>query len=128
MTGVRRRSYLHFSDQLIIETPILAYLHFRRCNGEYPLAGNANERSSNANHPFHQSASLPAIARTVPEMAIPSLMFVADLPVYARTGSDPWDNAVGVLKTVFTGTIAQGLSMVAIEEVLCPRDRQCKFT
>jgi type IV secretion system protein TrbC len=47
--------------------------------------------------------------------AIPSLMFLASLPVYAQTtGSDPWDNAVNVLKTAFTGTIAQGLSLVAI--------------
>jgi type IV secretory pathway VirB2 component (pilin) len=46
--------------------------------------------------------------------AIPSLMFLAALPVYAQTGSDPWDNAVNVLKTAFTGTIAQGLSLVAI--------------
>jgi type IV secretion system protein TrbC len=44
----------------------------------------------------------------------PSLIFLAALPVYAQTGSDPWDNAVGVLKTAFTGTIAQGLSLVAI--------------
>ncbi|HEX4020818.1 MAG TPA: TrbC/VirB2 family protein [Acidobacteriaceae bacterium] len=48
-------------------------------------------------------------------LTIPSLMFLAALPVYAQsTGSDPWDNAVGVLKTAFTGTIAQGLSLVAI--------------
>ena len=46
--------------------------------------------------------------------AIPSLMFLAALPVYAQSGSDPWENAVGVLKTAFTGTIAQGLSLVAI--------------
>jgi type IV secretory pathway VirB2 component (pilin) len=46
--------------------------------------------------------------------AIPSLMFLTALPVYAQTGSDPWDNAVGVLRTAFTGTIAQGLSLVAI--------------
>ena len=47
--------------------------------------------------------------------AVPPLMFLAALPVYAQsTGSDPWDNAVGVLKTAFTGTIAQGLSLVAI--------------
>ncbi len=48
-------------------------------------------------------------------LAIPSLMFLASLPVYAQaTGSDPWDNAVNVLKTAFTGTIATGLSLVAI--------------
>ncbi len=47
--------------------------------------------------------------------AIPSLMFLAALPVYAQSsGSDPWDNAVNVLKTAFTGTIATGLSLVAI--------------
>lgn len=48
-------------------------------------------------------------------LAIPSLMFLAALPVYAQsTGSDPWDNAVNVFKTAFTGTIATGLSLVAI--------------
>lgn len=36
-------------------------------------------------------------------------------PAYAQTaGTDPWDNAVTVLKTAFTGTIATGLSLVAI--------------
>jgi type IV secretory pathway VirB2 component (pilin) len=45
----------------------------------------------------------------------PTLFFLASLPVYAQsTGSDPWDNAVNVLKTAFTGTIATGLSLVAI--------------
>lgn len=53
----------------------------------------------------------PASAR---RLAIPSLMFLAALPVYAQSGSDPWDNAVNVLKTAFTGTIATGLSLVAI--------------
>jgi type IV secretion system protein TrbC len=47
--------------------------------------------------------------------AIPFLIFFAALPVYAQaTGTDPWDNAVNVLKTSFTGTIATGLSLVAI--------------
>lgn len=47
-------------------------------------------------------------------LAVPSLMFLAALPVYAQSASDPWDNAVNVLKTAFTGTIATGLSLVAI--------------
>jgi type IV secretory pathway VirB2 component (pilin) len=47
-------------------------------------------------------------------LAIPPLMFLAALPVYAQSTSDPWDNAVTVLKTAFTGTIATGLSLVAI--------------
>ena len=48
-------------------------------------------------------------------LALPFLISLAALPVYAQgTGSDPWDNAVNVLKTAFTGTIATGLSLVAI--------------
>jgi type IV secretory pathway VirB2 component (pilin) len=43
------------------------------------------------------------------------LISLTALPVYAQaTGNDPWDNAVNVLKTAFTGTIATGLSLVAI--------------
>jgi type IV secretory pathway VirB2 component (pilin) len=37
------------------------------------------------------------------------------VPAFAQsTGSSPWENAVNVLKTAFTGTIATGLSLVAI--------------
>lgn len=47
--------------------------------------------------------------------AVPALTLLTAVPVYAQsTGSDPWDNAVNVLKTAFTGTIATGLSLVAI--------------
>ena len=35
-------------------------------------------------------------------------------PVLAQTGTSPWENAVGVLQTAFTSTIARGLSLVAI--------------
>jgi type IV secretory pathway VirB2 component (pilin) len=45
--------------------------------------------------------------------AVRSLLFLAVLPLYAQS-TDPWDNAVTVLKTAFTGTIATGLSLVAI--------------
>ena len=44
----------------------------------------------------------------------PALLAFAALPVYAQSTSDPWDNAVTVLKTAFTGTIANALSLVAI--------------
>jgi type IV secretory pathway VirB2 component (pilin) len=47
-------------------------------------------------------------------LLVPALLTLAALPVYAQSGSDPWDNAVNVLKTAFTGTIATGLSLVAI--------------
>jgi type IV secretion system protein TrbC len=33
---------------------------------------------------------------------------------FAQTGTSPWENAVNVLQTAFTGTIAKGLSLVAI--------------
>lgn len=48
--------------------------------------------------------------------AVPPLIFLAALPAYAQTGvgGDPWDNAVNVLRTAFTGPIATGLSLVAI--------------
>jgi type IV secretory pathway VirB2 component (pilin) len=45
--------------------------------------------------------------------AVTSLVFLAALPMYAQS-TDPWDNAVTVLKTAFTGTIATRLSPVAI--------------
>lgn len=35
-------------------------------------------------------------------------------PVFAQTGASPWENAVNVLQQSFTGTIAKGLSLVAI--------------
>jgi type IV secretion system protein TrbC len=40
------------------------------------------------------------------------LLFAA--PVFAQAGASPWENAVGVLQTAFTSTIARGLSLVAI--------------
>ena len=55
-----------------------------------------------------------ARSRPLTRLAVP-LILLSALPVYAQsTGSDPWDNAVNVLKTAFTGTIATGLSLVAI--------------
>lgn len=43
-----------------------------------------------------------------------SILLVA-MPLYAQAGgADPWDNAVQVLQTAFTSTIARGLSLVAI--------------
>jgi type IV secretory pathway VirB2 component (pilin) len=99
---------------ITVGTSLPAYLRSRRCNGEYPLAGDANERE-----PMHITISRKlsrfrlwrAPAR---KLAISSLIFLAALPVYAQSTSDPWDNAVTVLKTAFTGTIATGLSLVAI--------------
>jgi len=45
----------------------------------------------------------------------PTLFFLLAAPAFAQsTGSSPWENAVTVLKTAFTGTIATALSLVAI--------------
>lgn len=41
-----------------------------------------------------------------------TLLFV--LPAFAQQGNSPWENAVNVLETAFTSTIARGLSLVAI--------------
>jgi type IV secretory pathway VirB2 component (pilin) len=35
-------------------------------------------------------------------------------PAFAQQGASPWENAVTVLQTAFTSTIARGLSLVAI--------------
>ena len=61
-------------------------------------------------HPPH----LRRLRKHIRRLALPSLMFLAALPVYAQGTTDPWDNAVTVLKTAFTGTIANALSLVAI--------------
>jgi type IV secretory pathway VirB2 component (pilin) len=65
----------------------------------------------------HVSIRSPRLRRwhaRAQRFTIPSLLFLAALPVYAQSTSDPWDNAVTVLKTAFTGTIATALSLVAI--------------
>jgi type IV secretory pathway VirB2 component (pilin) len=61
-----------------------------------------------------KDSRFPALHARWQKRLTSSLLFLSSLPVYAQTGSDPWDNAVNVLKTAFTGTIAQGLSLVAI--------------
>jgi type IV secretory pathway VirB2 component (pilin) len=52
----------------------------------------------------------------VRRLAISTLVFLAAFPAYAQqTGNaGPWGNAVNVLMTAFTGTIATCLSLVAI--------------
>ena len=39
--------------------------------------------------------------------------FALAVPLYAQ-GNSPWENAVNVLQTAFTGPIAKGLALVAI--------------
>jgi len=47
-----------------------------------------------------------------PKLALPAALLLASSSVYAQ--SDPWENAVQVLQTAFTGPIARGLALVAI--------------
>ncbi len=42
------------------------------------------------------------------------LSLVLAVPLFAQTNNSPWENAVNVLQTAFTSTIARGLSLVAI--------------
>ena len=48
-----------------------------------------------------------------PLLTLGFTLFLA-APVFAQTGTSPWENAVQVLQTAFTSTIARGLSLVAI--------------
>jgi len=43
-----------------------------------------------------------------------AILALASSPVYAQIGGSPWENAVSVLQTSFTGPIAKGLALVAI--------------
>ena len=54
---------------------------------------------------------LSRVIRSWPVFLLPLLILA--LPAHAQTSS-PWENAVNVLQVAFTGTIARGLSLVAI--------------
>jgi type IV secretion system protein TrbC len=56
---------------------------------------------------------IPA-ARLRSPLAILSAALLLAGPAFAQQGDSPWENAVGVLQTAFTSTIARGLSLVAI--------------
>lgn len=50
-----------------------------------------------------------------PALAIAGFTLLLAAPAFAQgTGNSPWENAVNVLETAFTSTIARGLSLVAI--------------
>jgi type IV secretion system protein TrbC len=49
------------------------------------------------------------------QMLLAAEVLLAAVPAYAQgAGGSPWENAVQVLQTAFTSTIARGLSLVAI--------------
>jgi type IV secretory pathway VirB2 component (pilin) len=48
-------------------------------------------------------------------VAMVGLLLASSVPALAQVvGSSPWENAVSVLRTSFTGPLATGLSLVAI--------------
>ena len=49
--------------------------------------------------------------RWLSHLTLTFVFLAAGVPLYADS---PWENAVNVLQTAFTGTIARGLSLVAI--------------
>lgn len=55
---------------------------------------------------FFRFCSMPTVLTTVTTLLLAA-------PVFAQ-GTSPWENAVQVLQTAFTSTIARGLSLVAI--------------
>ena len=59
---------------------------------------------------WHKTSRLGYMPRTLAAVAL-GLLLAA--PAFAQ-GASPWENAVNVLQTAFTSTIARGLSLVAI--------------
>ena len=51
--------------------------------------------------------------RLSPRFLTIAIALLLAVPVFAQ-GNSPWENAVNVLQTAFTSTIARGLSLVAI--------------
>jgi type IV secretion system protein TrbC len=54
------------------------------------------------------------LKRTLRNLAAIAFGLWLAAPVFAQVGNSPWENAVNVLQTAFTSTIARGLSLVAI--------------
>jgi type IV secretory pathway VirB2 component (pilin) len=59
---------------------------------------------------WRKAVRLKTISRQIAAVGV-GLLLAA--PAYAQ-GNSPWENAVNVLQTAFTSTIARGLSLVAI--------------
>jgi type IV secretion system protein TrbC len=62
---------------------------------------------------FYQGKTRAAVSRTRLAAGLAALMTLL-LATPLRAQQDPWDQAVQVLQTAFTGSIAKGLSLVAI--------------
>jgi type IV secretory pathway VirB2 component (pilin) len=113
----RRNVCTHGATFAPLTNLLRPYFRFRHCCREHtrsPENLKCEEPMPMQNNLPTKPPSLQRLRAHARRLTIPSLMFLAALPVYAQSTSDPWDNAVTVLKTAFTGTIATGLSLVAI--------------
>ncbi|MGA7962991.1 MAG: TrbC/VirB2 family protein, partial [Candidatus Acidiferrales bacterium] len=59
------------------------------------------------------SNCLASFSLRAPAIASCFVLLLA-IPAFAQQGNSPWENAVNVLMTAFTSTIARGLSLVAV--------------
>jgi type IV secretory pathway VirB2 component (pilin) len=97
-------------------TPPNVVLSFRWARaGIPPLAihpRNLIERENpNVKRYLRKCLSKPAFRTS---LIVLGLVLLLAGPVLAQTTNSPWENAVNVLETAFTSTIARGLSLVAI--------------
>lgn len=58
--------------------------------------------------------SLQSLSQIHSFLFVAAVILVSATPAFAQTTNSPWENAVNVLETAFTSTIARGLSLVAI--------------
>lgn len=104
---------------LLFATTLLSKSDLSSPHDVRPGSGHSTEKRDRKEHirPIVPSnpVRLPWARKALLTTLSPALFFLIALPAQAQSmGSDPWDNAVNVLKTAFTGPIATGLSLVAI--------------
>ena len=61
-----------------------------------------------------RALSDPRSSRWRRVLALAAVLALVPTASFAQAGGSPWENAVNVLMTSFTGPIARGLSLVAI--------------
>ena len=65
-------------------------------------------------HPESNKSFIPIYRHLAGRLLSPLILLASSSAFLQATGASPWENAVNVLKTSFTGPIATGLSLVAI--------------